>query len=247
MCASMIPLRILLRAVKRQTQERIVNSNAVKRGKLAGSRDRKVYRAGTVGACCAPRQRRAFASCTRRARSLPDRVLELSRHARGTSCPIRPMAPFLQRGVVVGDEGAASEVSRLHKIEHRSPLWRTQEPPPSRERTMHKITLGRWVGSEGEAPDSCSCGSPCYPTRRPRSRDTSSEGRWRRALVAPPAFRVVRFVSGLGFRVSGFGFRIPWGSLRPTDMKHFLHSSSWEGRDGCTHSPSACGVRRIST
>jgi hypothetical protein len=110
MGASMIPHRILLEAVKRRTQERIVNSNAVKRWKLAESRDGKVYRAGTVGACRAAWEKRASSSSARRARPLSDPVLELSRHARGTRCPIRPMAPFLQKGEVSGDEVASSEV-----------------------------------------------------------------------------------------------------------------------------------------
>ena len=111
MGASMISHRTLFEAVKRMTQERIVNSDAGKRWKLAGSRDGKVYRAGTVCACHAAWELRAFSSSARRARPLPDPVLELSRHARGTRCPIRPMVPFLQRGEVSGDEGAASEVA----------------------------------------------------------------------------------------------------------------------------------------
>ena len=63
--------------------------------------------------------------------------------------PFAPWLPSCRR-----ERGREMRVARLHTIEHRSPLWRTQEPPPSHERTIHKTTLGCWVGSEGGAPGS---------------------------------------------------------------------------------------------
>ena len=80
----MIPHRILLRAVKRLKQAMEVTPNAAKRGELAGSRGGWVYLAGTVGGCRAPRQKRAFSSSARHTRVVPDRGLELPRHAQGT-------------------------------------------------------------------------------------------------------------------------------------------------------------------
>ena len=189
--------------MKRLTQEMIVNSNAVKRGKLAGSRDRKVYRAGTVGACCAPRQRRAFASCARRARPLPDRVLELTRHARGTRCPIRPMAPFLQKGEVSGNEGASSEVSDCTRLSighlgggprNRLPL--TDAPyirPPS---------AGGWAQRGGHRA------AAVFDLRAPPPADRDPGTLLLKPAGGEPWSRPLR--SGLLglFRVSGFGFRV---------------------------------------
>ena len=53
--ASMIFHKILLQAVERLKQAVGVTPNAVKREELAKSRDGWVYKAGTVGACRAPR------------------------------------------------------------------------------------------------------------------------------------------------------------------------------------------------
>jgi len=75
---------ILLQGVERLKQAMGVTPNAFKREELAESRGGWVYNAGTVGACRAPRQKRGFSSRARRAGLLPDRVLELPHHARGT-------------------------------------------------------------------------------------------------------------------------------------------------------------------
>ena len=84
----MIFHRIQLQAVKRQTQELIVDPIEVKHGELAGSRDGWVYQAETVVACRAPREKRGGSSTARRARLLPGRVLELPFHTRDTRCVV---------------------------------------------------------------------------------------------------------------------------------------------------------------
>ena len=53
--ASMIVHKILLQAVERLKQAMGVTPNAFKREELAESRGGWVYKAGTVGACRAPR------------------------------------------------------------------------------------------------------------------------------------------------------------------------------------------------
>ena len=83
-CEAIIPHRILLEALKRLMHAIEVTPNAAKRRELAGSRGGRVYLAGTVGGCRAPRQRRAFSSSARRARVVPKRGLELPFHARET-------------------------------------------------------------------------------------------------------------------------------------------------------------------
>jgi hypothetical protein len=84
----MILHRILLRAVKRQTHELIVNLIEVKHEELAGSRDGWVNQAGTVGACRAPREKCGSSSSARRARVVPGQGLELPFHARETICVV---------------------------------------------------------------------------------------------------------------------------------------------------------------
>ena len=84
----MLPHGILIQAVEQLKQAMRVTPQAVQRGELAGSRGGCVYRAGTVGGCRAPRQKRGFSSTARYARVVPGRVLELPFHARETVCVV---------------------------------------------------------------------------------------------------------------------------------------------------------------